>query len=122
MRKRLIELLSAWEAGAKDETQVRDEAEALELAWPAWQVLDEHRIEEWPAGLRATEEILSTLADLHIRWVTRDDIPAMRASLDAIETDPKAALASWIAYGETIDWARRGEELRDVPFYAIDRG
>ena len=122
LRKRLIELLRAWDAGEIDEAYVRDTAEALDLGWEGWRVLDSVRADEEPADLRATAEIVTTLSDLDTRYVTRADIPAMVACLETIATDPIAAQTSWIAYGNGIDWKTRGRELRSHPFYAGGRG
>src|SRR5215204_772256 len=91
LRQQLVELLRSWEAGAIDEAHVRDTAEELERTWVGWQVLDRLPAHEEPPDLAAMAGILTTLSDLHVQWVTRADVPAMLACLEAIDQDPMAA-------------------------------
>ena len=113
----LLELLRAWDAGAIDETQVRDTAEQLEATWEAWEELDRTALAHVPPLFDALAEMLTTLSDLHLRLVTRADIPAMVECLQALDQDPAGALAGWVAYSDGVDWKVRGRELRDHPFY-----
>jgi hypothetical protein len=122
LRERLVELMRPWEAFEIDETYVRDTAEALDLAWAGWRVLDSVSADGEPADVRATADNPHHTSDLDTRYVTRADIPAMVACLETIETDPIAAQTSWITYGNGIDWKTRAQELRSHPFYAGGRG
>jgi hypothetical protein len=106
--RHLLELLRAWEAEEIDATQVRDTAEQLESAWDAWQELDRTTVASVPPLLAAMAEMLTTLSDLHIRLVTRSDIPAMVECLRALDQDPVGELAGWVAYSDGVDWKARG--------------
>jgi hypothetical protein len=119
LRLSLIELLAAWESGSVDEAHVRDSAEEYERMWEGWRVLDSRPADEEPPLLNGMAEILSTLSDLHTRWVTRADIPAMLTCLESIDDDPIGALSGWAAYADGVDWKARGRELRADPFYVF---
>ena len=122
LRLALIGLLHEWEAGSVDETHVRDTAEEYERVWEGGPQLNTLPVGEGPPLLVGIAEILGTLSDLHIRWVTKADIPAMLACLESINDDPMAARSDWDAYANGIDWKSRGRELRGNSFYAVAGG
>ena len=119
LRLSLIELLREWESGSVDEVHVRDTAEEYERGWAGWQVLDSRPVADEPPLHDGMAEILSALSDLHIRWITRADIPAILVCLESIVYDPIGARNGWAVYADGVDWKARGRELRMKPFYVF---
>ena len=119
LRSSLVELVRAWDEGSVDATQVRDTAEGYERDWVGWHALDPVPADDEPPSLAAMAEILSTLSDLHIRWVTRTDAPAILEALELWESDPVAAERGLSTYMDGVDWKARGRELQADPTYVV---
>jgi hypothetical protein len=109
IRGRLRRLIDAWEAGAVDEWAVREEAEIIGLAIP-WDDLElEARIPVYT--------VADTLDTMMVSLVTKDDIPVLRALLEAEPSAYEAAWAAWSDYWNSIDYQARARDLLSSPFY-----
>ncbi len=103
----------------------RDEVRRILLRWKSDE-LSEQQVYDWANDRWAVEEvlpeddvvaeILSSLDILDINQITKDDVPAFIEALAIL--DVEEALGRLDAYFRTIDFDRRTQDLRRVPFYA----
>jgi hypothetical protein len=112
-RSELLTLLEQWKAGAINEREVHEQAEALMDELSEHPSYPEHDPRSIPM------EVLLHLDALNHQLITPEDIPAMQAFLRTPSDKESQGWADWRSYWDSLDLESRKRELESNPYYCI---
>lgn len=112
---RLREFLRSWEHGGADAATLLEDADELFQEVAEWGEVARDDPRSIPA------EVALRLEEMHHRWVTPGDIPAL---VDFLETPAGQEAEGWDAWDaywdERVDWEERARELAEDPAYVTE--